>query len=196
MTTKREQILELEAAGKGMSVGEIAGEVGCTRHYVCYVLRAGKEAEEPVVPQCRRCGFLDGPDNPVQQVGEGEWECLWCRMEREGVNLRKWYESGAWWGVVEPREHRDPVGGDSGGPGMVALRRRVREEIEERGHTRQAAADEMGMARSTLGRFLRGVSTRLTPDKCQGIANYVGWRAGQVWAMCGEVGGVGVSPSP
>ena len=190
--TKKGRILEVAGARPGATDEEIAAVVGCNEGYVHQVLlyrrdedgdtdfRTGTDGE---VVRCRRCEFLDDPANPLAEVAPGEWECLWCRMEGAGVSVREWCESGGWEGVVVPREPEDPAGKVSG-VGVEALQRRIRAEMADRGEVIRVAAERMGISDRTLARFLRG-GARLSERSCQVVADYLGMREGQVWAMAG-----------
>ena len=186
--TKKERILEMADERPEMTVAEITAAMGCSEGYVHQVLLYRRDtdlrtATDEEVRRCRRCDFLDDPANPLEEVASGEWECLWCRMEQAGVSLPEWYESGAWEGVVEPPEHDNPVG-NVDGVGVEALQRRIRAEMANRGEVIRVAAERMGLSDRTLSRFLRGGS-RLSLKSCLCLADYLGMREGQVWAMAG-----------
>lgn len=181
--TAKAQILEM--AEGTLTKAELAGRVGCTPCYVREVLHCQDRLEEPAgkVPQCKRCGFLDDPSNPVTRVGD-EYRCTWCRLEDSGVDLRTWYESGGWRGVVAARRYEEDVEPEPE-PAEGELRRRIRRELVVRGQSRRAAEREMGVAQDTVGRFLRGESHGFGPQNCLALAGWLGMEAGEVWEAVG-----------
>ena len=185
--TKKGRILAVAGERPGATDAEIAAVVRCNEGYVHQVrLYRRDDADSRTgtdVRRCRRCEFLDDPANPLVEVGEGEWECVWCLMEEAGVSVREWCESGGWEGVVVPREPEDPAG-KVRGVGVEALQRRIRAEMADRGEVIRVAAERMGISDRTLARFLRG-GARLSERSCQVVADYLGMREGQVWAMAG-----------
>ena len=184
--TAKERILEM--AEGTLTKAEMAKRAGCTLEYVRTVIRDQDRLEEPEepagkVPQCKRCGFLDSPANPLTRVGD-EYRCTWCRLEGAGVDLRDFYEGGGWRGVVEARRYEEDVEPEPE-PAEGELRRRIRRELVVRGLSRRAAEREMGVTRDTVGRFLRGESHGFGVGNCLALADWLGMEAGEVWEAVG-----------
>lgn len=116
--------------------------------------------------RCRRCDFF--PDEKVPFVKDDL--CLWCWLTEQGIDLRDFYESGAWKEYITWRP------GDSNPISQITkeLRSRVNEKMNKLNHTVTEAAKIAGCARNTWRYFLTEPTYNVGQVTAEASARYLG----------------------